>query len=194
MWLSAPPKSTIDLACAAESANFTLLFIEPPLGSLLGGASANSRALTFTCRSHPITVIGKPITVIGTVIGTVIIHSPPEAQRLSALVSRLAADHGRATSCKQEPRGGSRRESTGCVEPADERLHCASLQEPRRSQGPDGAWRSPPISRPLADAGLRSAALAQRGARRPVFEQVLLHQITPVLARPLRPPRRRASP
>ena len=126
------------------------------------------------------------------------IRSPPDAQRLSAPVSRLAADHGRATSCKQEPRGavlgGSRRESTSCLEPADERLHCASLQEARRCQGPDGAWRSPPISRALADAGLRSAALAQRGARRPVFEQVLLHQITPVLARPLRPPRRRASP
>ena len=133
-----------------------LLFIEPPLRSLLGGASANSRALTFTCRSHPITVIG-----------TVMIRSPPEAQRLSALVSRLAADHGRATSCKQEPRGaalgGSRRESTSCLEPADERLHCASLQEARRCQGPDGAWRSPPISRALADAGLRSAALARRG-------------------------------
>ena len=115
--------------------------------------------------------------MIGTVIGTVIIHSPPEAQWLSALMSRLAADHGRATSCKQEPRGGSRRESTGCVEPADERLHSASLQEARRSQGPDGAWRSPPISRPLADAGLRSAALAQRGCqatRRTVVEQALL--------------------
>ena len=110
------------------------------------------------------------------------IRSPPEAQRLSALVSRLAADHGRATSGKQEPRGaglgGSRRESTSsctsCLEPAHERLHCASLQEARRRQGPDGAWRSPPISRPLADAGLRSAALAQRGARRPVLEQALL--------------------
>ena len=165
------------------------------LGSLLRAASANSRALTFTCRSHPITVIGTPITVIGTVIGTVIIHSPPEAQRLSALVSRLAADHGRATSCKQEPRGGSRRERH-LLRGAGRRAAALriSLQEARRCQGPDGAWRSPPISRALADAGLRSAALAQRGARRPVFEQVLLHQITPVLARPLRPPRRRASP
>ena len=185
------------------SAHFTHPPVHPGsarrLGSLLRAASANSRALTFTCRSHPITVIGTPrSTCDHTVIGTVMIRSPPEAQRLSALVLRLAADHGRATSCKQEPRGavlgGSRRESTSCLEPADERLHCASLQEPRRCQGPDGAWRSPPISRALADAGLRSAALAQRGARRPVFEQVLLHQITPVLARPLRPPRRRASP
>lgn len=61
------------------------------------------------------------------------------------------------------------------MEPADERLHCASPQEARRCRGgSDGAWRSPPISRPLADAGLRSAALAQRGCQGPVAEQALL--------------------
>ena len=106
------------------SAHFTHPPVHPGsarrLGSLLRAASANSRALTFTCRSHPITVIGTPrSTCDHTVIGTVMIRSPPEAQRLSALASRLAAGHGRAISCKQEPRGavlgGSRRESTACL-------------------------------------------------------------------------------
>ena len=162
------------------SAHFTHPPVHPGsarrLGSLLRAASANSRALTFTCRSHPITVIGTPrSTCDHTVIGTVMIRSPPEAQRLSALVLRLAADHGRATSCKQEPRGGSRRESTGCVEPADERLHCA--YPCRRRAGPRGPTARgaprPSRARSLTPGSAPQPSLSG-GARRPVVEQALL--------------------
>ena len=177
MWLSAPPKSTIDLACAAESANFTLLFIEPPLGSLLGGASANSRALTFTCRSHPITVIGTPIN-----------HSDRHSDWHSdnSLASGGAAAVGTGVAACSRPRPSdflqARAErwlATREAPLAWSRPTSGCTAHPRRRRaGAGGGPTARGAPRPSRARSLTPGSAPQPslsgGARRPVVEQALL--------------------